>query len=243
MSTAQKSIVLIQCKSYHPLEDTLHTCETYINAPSAANATLYVSAPYSYIEHFSEKFGPAGIIIGSEKMLSCDDKAFTAAISDKILTQANAKFVLIGTTEERKICQVNGLSLKNKIKTALKAGLSPFLCIGETWEEFEDGNSKKILAEQLKEAIDGLSPEELNNVYFVYEAPWIDSGMWNNNDEILNTAYNNFKEVVHEATDPTTHDTLHLIAAVPKNSLSLSDIIATIQKTPYSFAGLSLGIV
>ena len=141
MGEPQKQLLFAQCKAYYPLENLIKQCEKLIHEHTATCSHIYISAPYLAVEPISKKFNSTNITIGAEKMLPVDDHAFTVTIAEKMLLQLDAKFVLIGTTEERQLCQSKNYSLKSRLKSALKMGITPFICISETWQEHEDGLS------------------------------------------------------------------------------------------------------
>lgn len=234
-------ILFVQSKAYTPLEEVHKNCEALINARPSEQMTIYLSAPHSYIKPLEKKFGTHGIRVGAEEMLAVDDNTFTASIAGPILTNENAQFVLMGTAQERKFCQLKEHSLADKCKAALKEKIPPFVCIGETWQEHEEGQSKQILGQQLKALIEGIPSEELKGLHIVYNAVWINDSLWKVTDEILKNTYMVFREAVNETIDPVIRDTLHLIPAVPTRNQKLSEIASIMQSPPYLFAGISLG--
>lgn len=172
-----------------------------------------------------------------------DEGAFTVDISDKVLAQEEAQFVLIGTPQDRALCLLKGHSLQSKCTTALKGKIPPFICLAETWQEHEDGLSKQILSQQLKAVVEGIPVEELKGLHIIYNAVWINDSLWKVTEEILEKSYIAFKEVVEETLDPSIHGSLHLIPAVPTRCEKLSEIASIMQRPSYAFAGLSLGTI
>ena len=59
-----------------------------------------------------------------------------------------------------------------KLKQVLKEGLTPILCLGETWQEREAGNTEKVIEDQLKKGLNGIAKELVNRVVLAYEPVW-----------------------------------------------------------------------
>ncbi|MEI8124366.1 MAG: triose-phosphate isomerase [Parachlamydiaceae bacterium] len=255
-------ILFAYCKGYHPLEEAIQQCKTFcLKNQKSENIHLYISAPYAFVKTLKEKLhsycveetttetqekqSPTTtaprIILGGDELLPVDDKTFTAAIANKLLIQAGAKFVVIGTPNERVFSKTKGHSLESKLKATLKSELVPFVCLTETTQEHEDGLTKQTLTEQLKVLIEKIPPEELRGLHILYDAPWINDGLWKITDPLLTNAYQMFKEAVDEVVDPSIRDTLHLVAPV-SSTLELTEEVTTLfQSPPYSFAGYSIG--
>lgn len=243
MEKPTKPLILAQCMAYHTLEETLKLCEVFIAKQTPAQADIYLSAPHSYIRPLSEKFGPAGIHVGAESMLSADDGSFSKSISGNMLKDIDAKFVLIGTAQERQFIKDKKLSLTNKALSALQAGITPFICVSETEIEYHDGKSKEVIMQQLNETTAGLSHEQQSNLHIFYDAAWMNKSPWSAESNVIQTACNTFYEAVSKAFDPAVLSTLNLIAPVPAFSYDLPKIIADLQTASHPFYGFSLGCV
>lgn len=233
MSEKEAPIFLAQCKAYQSLEETARNIETLLDIQKEGKGRFYFSVPYSFAEPLSKQFSSQGITFGTEGMLNADEGNFTHSISAKMLERAGVKFTLLGAPDERR--QANG-SLSNKTKAALQAEITPFICIEETQQEFQDGKSKEILDSQLQE-FSGFSPEEASRLYVVYNPSWINQAPWEAKSPDLQTAYKTFQGAI--AASPL--QSAQIIAAVPAYSWELPALIASFADAP--FAGYSLGVI
>ncbi len=110
--------------------------------------------------------------------------AFTGDTSAAMLKQVGCKYVLVGHSERRKFHHETNADVRNKAARAIKTGLIPVICIGETEEERNAGKAKDVLGEQIRECI----PEEAisHNFILAYEPVWaIGSGKTPTADDIL----------------------------------------------------------
>lgn len=241
MNNETQQHLFAQCKAYYSFENTLKICEKFIQDYSNPSTEIYLSVPYSFIQPISQKFNSPQIHIGGDCMLSADHGDFTETVCGKMLQDAHAKFVLIGTSDERVRLKTNPLSLKNKLTHALNSEISPFICLTDTEIDFQDGNSKNLLADQLQTLISDISIERLKTLHILYEAAWITESPWTSAENTLYKALTNFLDAVSEITPH--HESLHLVAPVPAFSPELPEIFKKLQDTPYNFHGFSLGVL
>lgn len=111
------------------------------------------------------------IKIGAQNLFYEEKGAYTGEISPLML-KGLVDYVLIGHSERRQIFKEDDISINKKIKTALKHGFIPILCIGETLEERESGNTFSKIENQLSADLDGLTDEEIRKLVIAYEPIW-----------------------------------------------------------------------
>ncbi len=117
-------------------------------------------------------------IAGSKIFLSSQDVAweekgaFTGAVSPGQLLDAGCTHAIIGHSERRHVFLEPDEMINKKMKAAIKAGLVPVLCIGETLEERESQKTYRVLETQLNGAFDGITAAEAAKVIIAYEPVW-----------------------------------------------------------------------
>ncbi|MCP4150988.1 MAG: triose-phosphate isomerase [bacterium] len=111
------------------------------------------------------------IKIGAQNFFYEEKGAFTGEISPLMLEKI-ADYILIGHSERRELFLESDDNINKKIKAALKYGFTPLLCIGETLEEREAGNTFSKVQSQLDKDLDGLTYEEINKIVIAYEPIW-----------------------------------------------------------------------
>ena len=110
--------------------------------------------------------------IGAQNMHEAEEGGFTGEVSARMLTDAGARFVILGHSERRKLFGETDAFISKKMKQALKHNLSPILCIGETQEERDGAMTEKVLSRQLETALEGLSSVDVQNLIVAYEPVW-----------------------------------------------------------------------
>lgn len=114
----------------------------------------------------------SNVMVGVQNMYFEDTGAFTGEISAPMIKETGALLVLLGHSERRNVFGESNELINKKLKKALSSGLRPILCIGEKLEERESGNTEKVIEEQLKGSLAGITEEEMKKVVIAYEPVW-----------------------------------------------------------------------
>ena len=120
------------------------------------------------------KAGLAGTMINlaAQNCFWEEEGAFTGEVSCTMLLDAGCSHVIIGHSERRQYFGETNQTVNKKIKAALRSGLIPLFCIGETLDERESNKTFSVLEEQLTEGLAGFTTNELHNVIIAYEPVW-----------------------------------------------------------------------
>ena len=118
-------------------------------------------------------FSGSEIIIGAQDCFWEKQGAFTGEISPFHLKEAGCEYVLIGHSERRENIGETNTMLHAKIRAALEAKLIPVLCVGEKFEERQQGQKDYILLKQVTEALEGVEINEQSMVVIAYEPRWV----------------------------------------------------------------------
>jgi len=98
--------------------------------------------------------------------------AFTGEISPTQLANAGIPYVILGHSERRTLFHETSESVAQKTRAALDASLSVILCVGETLEQRESGQTAKVVEEQLKAVVDLLKETDWSKIVIAYEPVW-----------------------------------------------------------------------
>ena len=108
----------------------------------------------------------------AQNMHEADWGAFTGEVSAPMLTEIDVNGVVLGHSERREYFNETDRALQQKVPRALEAGLVPILCVGETEEERERGETERKLRHQVQEGLDKVPIERLGEVVVAYEPVW-----------------------------------------------------------------------
>jgi triosephosphate isomerase len=98
--------------------------------------------------------------------------AYTGEICAAMLIEAGCRAVIIGHSERRQFFGETDESVNKKVITALGAGLTPILCVGELLAEREGGEMEKVLERQLRGGLAALTGAEFSRIILAYEPVW-----------------------------------------------------------------------
>ncbi len=135
-------------------------------------ADILICPPFTSLSLISKVIKDTGVFLGAQNMHWEESGAFTGEVSAQMLKSAGCGFVLIGHSERRKYFSESNQVVNKKIKAALKASLSPIVCVGETLEEREAGKEKDIVGCQLEEGLASLGEQDLGEITIAYEPVW-----------------------------------------------------------------------
>lgn len=131
-----------------------------------------VCPPFVFLSQAEEVLRDTPIFWGAQNVGEASEGAYTGEISAKMLQDFGCRYVIVGHSERRRIYG-EGLDLvAQRFHAALKSGLRPILCVGETLSEREAGQTASIIHEQLDSAISGWGSEELVSLVVAYEPVW-----------------------------------------------------------------------
>ena len=136
-------------------------------------AEVLVCPPYILIPRATDALnGRADIALGAQDLDINQNGAFTGQISAAMLVDAGCKYVIVGHSERRAIYGESDQDVADKFKVAQGGGLIPVLCVGETLEERESGNTESVVARQIQAVIDLVGIDNFDNAVIAYEPVW-----------------------------------------------------------------------
>lgn len=128
------------------------------------------------------------IKVGAQNMHFEDKGAYTGEVSGPMLKVINVEYVLIGHSERRKNFSETDEIVNKKLKAALRNGLKPVICIGESLEQKENGKTLEVVTNQIELALNGLTEQQVENTIIAYEPIWaIGTGKTATKEEANNT--------------------------------------------------------
>ncbi len=158
------------------MNNTPEQTKALINAmkPLVADADCDVVLCVPFIDLYAAMEAAAGsnIKIGAENCHWAEKGAFTGEVSADMLKAAGVPYVIIGHSERRQYFGETDVTVRNRVRAALNAGLKVILCVGEVLAERKLGITEQIVCAQTEIALAGVSEEELKNVIIAYEPVW-----------------------------------------------------------------------
>jgi triosephosphate isomerase (TIM) len=135
-------------------------------------ADVALCVPFTALDLCVERLSGTGVGVFAQTMSGEENGAFTGEISAAMLTEIGVDGVVLGHSERRQHNCETDRALQGKLPAALEAGLHPILCVGETEEERERGETERKLRHQVQEGLEKVEAQRLGEVTIAYEPIW-----------------------------------------------------------------------
>jgi triosephosphate isomerase len=133
---------------------------------------IVVCPPFLALQALVDSARGSQVGIYAQTMHEADSGAFTGEVSAPMLNEIDVGGVVLGHSERRQYFNETDKALQRKVPKALEAGLVPILCVGETEEERERGETERKLRYQVQEGLEQVPVERLAEVVVAYEPVW-----------------------------------------------------------------------
>src|SRR3954453_16107077 len=139
---------------------------------TADGVDVAVCVPFTDLQAVVDSVRGSRVEVYAQNMHQAPSGAFTGEISAPMLTELDVHGVVLGHSERRQYYNENDRALSEKVPAAPDGGLKPILCVGETEDEREAGDTERKLRHQVQEGLSGLDDEQLSQVVIAYEPIW-----------------------------------------------------------------------
>ena len=123
------------------------------------------------LEAVSQKADGHKFRLAAQNAFYKDEGAYTGEVSFTML-RGLVDYVIVGHSERRIYFGENLETVRDKVQAAIRNGISPILCVGETKHERAAGETKRVIHDQLTTALSNLTDEEVEKVVVAYEPVW-----------------------------------------------------------------------
>jgi triosephosphate isomerase (TIM) len=140
--------------------------------PDLRNTDCAVCVPYPYLAQAQSLLQGSSVAWGAQNMSHHDEGAYTGEVAAGMLVEFGCKYVIIGHSERRGIYHESDEMVAMKFDAAIKAGLKPILCVGETLAERDAGVTEEVVARQLDAILNRAGVKALEKAVVAYEPVW-----------------------------------------------------------------------
>ena len=156
---------------------------------------VILCVPYTDLFYALMSAQGTNVKIGAQNMHWEENGAYTGEVSPNMLKAIGVEYVIIGHSERRQYFAETDETVNKKVKAAFAHELKPIVCVGETLEQREAGQTKDIITSQTKLALEGLTNDQIKNTIIAYEPIWaIGTGKTATSED----ANNSIKEIRQE---------------------------------------------
>ncbi len=139
---------------------------------SSTHCDIVVAPPFTVLAAAAEAARGSAIAVAAQDVHWEKEGAFTGEVSVKMLVEAGCRYVLIGHSERRQYFGETDERVNKKVKAALETELAPIVCVGETLEQREAGQTEVVLERQFRGGLAALTGAEFSRIIVAYEPVW-----------------------------------------------------------------------
>src|SRR3954454_2954904 len=139
---------------------------------AATQSDVVICAPFTALSAVVERRYGTAVKVAAQNMHEEDSGAFTGEISAPMLAELGVEAVVLGHSERRQLFGETDEALARKVPAALAAGLEPILCVGESEEARDGGQTEAVLERQLQADLAAVEGGKLGEVVIAYEPIW-----------------------------------------------------------------------
>ena len=133
---------------------------------------IVVGPTFTALHAVAEALRNSNVGVAAQNLYWEKEGAFTGEVSPGMVKEAGAEYVIIGHSERRRLFGETDAIVNRKVSAAIAADLTPIVCIGETLEEREAGETLNVLDRQVKDGLDRLTAEHVADLVIAYEPVW-----------------------------------------------------------------------
>lgn len=169
----RKTIIAGNWKMYKTISEALTLITGLKRALSnVETCDIVVCPPFLALSETVETLIESNIQVGAQNCHWQEEGAFTGEVSCKMIKEAGAKYVIIGHSERRQFFGETNDSVNKKVKSALRTGLTPIVCVGESLAEREANKTFNVLTDHISNGLKDIPPEEMLKIIIAYEPVW-----------------------------------------------------------------------
>jgi triosephosphate isomerase len=140
--------------------------------PLADRCDVAICPPSVYLYEVGQTAAGSGLLLGAQNVYHQPDGAFTGEVSVGMLADTGCSVVILGHSERRHVIGEPDTLINAKVLAALAGGLDVILCIGETLEQRDAGQTDAVNIGQLAAGLAGVSGSDMARVTIAYEPVW-----------------------------------------------------------------------
>ena len=170
-SPVRKVIIAGNWKMYKTQAESLEFLQGFMPRleETPDDREVVICAPFTDLGLLSKSLHGGRIQIGAQNVHWEDAGAYTGEISGAMLTEIGVRYVVIGHSERRQYFGETDETVNLRLKAAQRHGLTPILCVGETKQQRDAGETEAVIFDQLaKDLVD----VDQNNLVIAYEPIW-----------------------------------------------------------------------
>ena len=137
-----------------------------------SSAQVVVAPPFTALAAVAASLHGSRVEVSAQNLHEKAEGAYTGEVSAAMIKDAGADYVIIGHSERRRLFGETDKTVNRRLISAIGAGLTPIVCVGETLEEREANQTLAVLDRQINDGLDALSAQQVADLVVAYEPVW-----------------------------------------------------------------------
>ncbi|MBK1890565.1 triose-phosphate isomerase [Undibacterium sp. 14-3-2] len=146
--------------------------EIVAGLPVSSDCDVLVCAPAPYLTQCAELLTASLVKWGAQDVSEHAQGAFTGEVAASMLVDCGCRYVIVGHSERRAYHAESNTVVARKTLRALSENLIPIVCVGETLEQRESGQTEEVVAAQLQAVLDVVDVAQITQLVVAYEPVW-----------------------------------------------------------------------
>ena len=169
--TVRKIIIAGNWKMFKTQAETLEFLQGFMTQleDTPDDREILLCVPFTDLAVLSENLHGSRIQVGAQNVHWAESGAFTGEISASMLLELSVRYVIVGHSERRQFFGETDETVNLRLKAAQKSGLKPILCVGESKQQRDAGETEAVILGQLEKGLAGIEQE---NLVIAYEPIW-----------------------------------------------------------------------
>ena len=167
----RKVIIAGNWKMYKTQAESLEFLRSFFDLirETAEDREIVLCVPFTDLGILSKNLHGTRIMLGAQNVHWETAGAYTGEISAPMLTELGVRYVVIGHSERRQYFGETDATVNLRLKAAQQHGLTPILCVGETKQQRDAGETENVIRGQLEKDLEAVDPD---NLVIAYEPIW-----------------------------------------------------------------------
>jgi triosephosphate isomerase len=187
---------------------------------------IIVSPVYTALASVAAELKGSNINVASQNIFWEEKGAFTGEIAPNMITDAGCTHAIIGHSERRQYFGETDETVNKRVKAALAAGLIPILCVGETLEERDAGNTIAVVEAQIKGGLKDIAEEDMAKIIVAYEPVWAIGTGKTATPDMAEDVHKQIRSIVEEIYDAAIADGTRILYGGSVKPENVDDLMA-----------------
>ena len=171
--TNRRPLMAGNWKMYKTPEEAAETAGQLVErVADAGDVDIMIAPTFTALAPVFKVIQNSPVTLGAQNLFWENEGAYTGEISAPMLKSVGCQYCIIGHSERRQYFGETDETVNKRIQAAIRAGLKPVFCVGETEKERESEQTFSVLDKQVKNGLKGLALDQLKTLIIAYEPVW-----------------------------------------------------------------------